>query len=219
MVAPFLSRPAFHFFFASVVAFTACSDDGADPSDGGGGETGVGGDSTGGAPAGGAPGVGGNGEGGAEPEGPALPTYFRMLATAEGTEGGVNVGCSIDFIFELDEGQLVITDESAEAPGTHGGDAARSLLDDEGAGFVFNASAAGEVIATLVFPDQLALSLPGNETATNAFWQELALFEGTLAADGTANGTWTCAPLEIEQDGYVDDTIYVEGTWEIELLE
>lgn len=189
-------------------------DDGAGanaPADGGAGGAGSGG--------GGADAIGGGGRGGAGggPEGPTIPTYFRLRGEAEGSENGVDVSCSLDFIFDLD----VATYEGGmlRSEGVHGGDAIRVILDEEGAGFAFNASSAGMVVATLD-PDtgELRLAIPLNETAENRFWKELALLPGTLDAEGNAAGTWTCAPLDIEQGGYVDTTVTVPGTWQAELL-
>lgn len=188
------------------VALVGCGDDSR--SDGGGGS----------GPAGGADasGGGGSGEGGGINTEQSVPTYFRMTATADGrTEEDINVSCFLDFIFEL-EAETERTEELVEIPGFHGGEARRSLLDDKGAGFVFSASAAGDVVATLRFPDELDLAIPINDTAENRFWKEMRLFQGTLAEDGTASGAWTCAPLDIEQEGYVDNEVVLEGTWSIE---
>lgn len=201
----------------------ACSDDAPAETGGGGSSTGgagEGGGPVGGAPAGGNGEGGGGGEGGAAPAGPtSIPSYFRLTATAAGAMDDVDVTCSIDFIFELDA-ETARDEAHVEYPGVHGGEAKRSLLDSTGAGFVFDANSFGDVVATLRFGEgdtgDIDLAIPINETAKNRFWQELALFTGTLSSDGTGGGAWTCAPLDITQDGYVDDTVIVEGTWAME---
>lgn len=206
------------------VVMGACSDDGTDPITGGappsggsaadGGEASIGGAPEGGAAMGGSEAQGG--EGGAEALPTSVPDYFRMTGSAKGSEGEVNADCTLDLIFELQAS----TEETARYiayPGTHGGEVWRTLVDDEGAGFSFHADVFGEVVATLYFADgRLDLAIPINETAENAFFQQMALFQGTLAADGTATGDWRCAPLETTQDGYEDLTVWVDGTWETE---
>lgn len=210
-----------------LVALTplACTDEGETDdagggpaaSQGGGGEgSTLGGSSAGGAPAQGGAADGGSGEGGGE--GLTIPTYFRLFATAEGSENGTNVSCSLDFIFELDPPSE--RDGVVATQGVHGGDAGRVILDDKGAGFGFSASSYGMVVATLdKTTGELELAIPLNETAKNRFWKELALLPGTMGTDGHSTGTWTCAPLDIEQGGYTDTTITVEGTWYAEPLE
>lgn len=214
-------------FICIAMAAGACSDDSTDPAAGGnaaaggspsdGGGPAAGGESEGGAPAGGSEPQGG--EGGRASLPTSVPDYFRMTGAAQGTEGEVNVDCTLDLIFELQASN----EETARFivyPGTHGGEVWRTLVDDEGAGFSFHADVFGEVVATLYFEDgRLDLAVPINETAENAFFQQMALFQGTLAADGTASGDWRCAPLETTQDGYEDLTVWVDGTWTTEPIE
>lgn len=208
-------------FICIATLIAACSDDGTDPASGGnqasGGSPSVGGS----APEGGAGGAGstpqgGAGEGGAAALPTSIPDYFRMTGVAQGTEGKVNGDCSLDLIFELQDAN----EETAtfiSYPGTHGGEVWRMLVDDSGAGFSFHADVFGEVIATLHFEDsRIDLAVPINETAENAFFQQMALFQGTLAADGTASGEWRCAPLETTQEGYEDLTVWLDGTWTTE---
>jgi hypothetical protein len=42
---------------------------------------------------------------------------------------------------------------------------------------------------------------------------EPRFFDGVLEEDGTINGEWLCAPLDVEQGGINDDSIFAEGTW------
>lgn len=211
-------------FICIATLIAGCSDDGTDPATGGNAPTGGSPSNGGSAPLGGAGGAadggsepqGGEGEGGAAALPTSIPDYFRMTGIAQGTEGEVNAECTLDLIFELQAS----TEETAtfiSYPGTHGGEVWRMLVDDAGAGFSFHADVFGEVIATLHFADaRLELAVPINETAENAFFQQMALFQGTLAADGTASGDWRCAPLETTQEGYEDLTVWVDGTWTTE---
>jgi hypothetical protein len=207
------------------MATVACSDDGASPDGGGGaggsGPTGSSSASTATSTASTSSGSGGaGGEAGAPPSGPtSVPSYFRLTAEAAGIDRGIDVACSLDFIFELDPESLR-TDTLVEYPGTHGGSAVRTVLDANGDGFSFHADVFGEVLARLTFEGSvLEIEIPINGTAAESFWQELAYFPGTLEADGTGSGTWTCAPLEIDQNGYLDVSGTVDGTWTIEPIE
>jgi hypothetical protein len=196
-------------------AILACGDETLSPLDpsGSGGSPGA----TSGAGAAGAGGEGAGGEGGAPPAGAtALPGYFRMNAVAQGSNrDGLTATCSLDFIFDLQKASKR-TDELVEYPGVQGGEAVRTILDSQGDGFSFHADTYAEITARLRFPDVLEIEIPINETADGRFWTEMARFEGTVDADGFGAGAWRCAPLDIDQGGYLDETLSVSGTWEIE---
>lgn len=197
----------------------ACDDESVSPTTGGGGQGGADATTTV-TTAATTTTAGQGGDGGAPPAGPtSIPNYFRLTAEAAGVDQGIDVACSLDFIFELDP-ERSRTDALVEYPGTHGGEAERTVLDENGDGFSFHADVFGEVVARLIFEGSvLELEIPINATTEESFWQELAFFPGTLEADGTGSGTWTCAPLEIDQDGYVDLVGTVDGTWQIEPIE
>ncbi len=165
-------------------------------------------------------GGGGAGGGGAPSSGPSeVPGYFRLTAFAEATEGDITAVCEIDFIFEL-EAESSRTDELVQYPGVHGGSAKRTVTAPDGAGFSFSADSFGEVVAELRFADSaIDLAIPINETAEGRFWRELALFAGTLEVDGKGSGAWTCAPLDIDQGGYLDTQVIAQGAWTMEPIE
>ena len=60
-----------------------------------------------------------------------------------------------------------------------------------------------------------AAGFPANFDAEGRFWRELARLEGTFDASGRATGGWTCAPLDIDQGGYVDTRYTAFGSWEL----
>ena len=143
--------------------------------------------------------------------GPGLPTSFELTGEAsrrfaDGTSGE----CSLDLVFEVQE-------ESVEGgarvqAGTHGGGISRFVLASDGSGLGFHADVFGDFVATTDGP-AFEIRVPINETAEGRFWNALASFEGERDADGGGHGRWTCAPLDIDQDGYVDEVVTVRGSW------
>ena len=144
-----------------------------------------------------------------------LPAQFRMIADASTKSDGINLTCKLDFLFEL-KNETLRTESRVVYKGTSGGPALRSLLDDEGAGFVFNADTFGEVEVDLnTLTGEAAILIPINDTSPNRFWKEQARFDAVFDANGNATGSWVCAPLDIDQGGYKDTTITANGTFQI----
>jgi hypothetical protein len=57
--------------------------------------------------------------------------------------------------------------------------------------------------------------IPVNLTAEGRFWQNLSRFAGTVDSSGRGRGLWVCAPFDIDTGGYVDQSLAVEGTWQM----
>ncbi|MCI0415306.1 hypothetical protein L0222_21245 [bacterium] len=150
----------------------------------------------------------------------SLPANFKLEAQASGTDSeGTTVDCRLDFTFEL-RSETFRDANRVVYKGVHGGEAFRRILDEQGNGFAFFADAFGEMEAHLnIRTGATALIAPVNETASNQFWRELARFDVTMNRNGTGRGTWTCAPLEIDQGGYVDNSISVDGVFRIEPIQ
>jgi SAM-dependent methyltransferase len=77
--------------------------------------------------------------------------------------------------------------------------------------------AAGAGIDNIEFVETDASSLdfpPDGPTTGSRFWDELRFFDGTISQDGVITGEWLCAPLDTEQGGIVDDTVFADGSWE-----
>jgi hypothetical protein len=155
-----------------------------------------------------------------EGEGPAelrLPMYFQLNATASATEGELTVNCSLGFIVDI-SGEVSRTSEVVEYIAVMGGDAVRDIQREDGSGVVLSAFAHYPNLQVLhILPDRVQLvSLdfpPGGPSTGSRFWDELRFFDGVLEEDGTINGEWLCAPLDVEQGGINDNSIFAEGTW------
>jgi hypothetical protein len=144
----------------------------------------------------------------------SVPLFFRMTGEAMGTDDLDRTGtCGMDLIFEIVETER--TDEHVLYTGTHGGELARSVLEADESGLAFFIDVFGEVEIELLFPDTLIIDIPLNDTPESRFYQRLSHFEGVIDQSGAGEGPWECAPLDIDQGGYVDDTVTVEGTWMI----
>lgn len=145
-----------------------------------------------------------------------LPRNFRLTGTASGAEAsGLAATCSLDWIFELTS-EVSHTPERIDYEGVHGGGVERSVLARDGSGFVFAADVFGEVRAHVDADGTVEISIPVNETADGRFWRNLARFTGTIASSGSGRGEWTCAPMDIDSGGYVDESLSVTGSWGLE---
>lgn len=148
----------------------------------------------------------------------SMPAHFSLSGTAEGSDGnGLNATCALQLEFiwnrETERTPFFVTYQ-----GIHGGEVFRTLEKDNQTGFEFAAGVVGEVGGHLAIRSGvLDLVIPINATARGRFWQSLTHFEGVMDSNGHGSGTWTCAPLDIDQ-GYVDQTLIVQGTWQIDPL-
>lgn len=145
-----------------------------------------------------------------------VPAQFRLTGSARGAApDGRTADCSLDLIFEI-RGETSRTRVRVEYQGVHGGEAVRKVLRKNGSGFSFVADVYGEVEIQLdTLTGALNIRVPINETADGRFWRNLSLFPGMIDAAGHGDGTWTCAPLDIDQGGYIDKSLTVHGAWEI----
>jgi hypothetical protein len=145
-----------------------------------------------------------------------LPRNFRLTGTASGTDAqGLTATCSLDLVFELTS-EVSRTSQRVDYEGVHGGGVERAVLARDGSGFSFTADVYGEVEANLILTGRVELVIPVNRTAEGRFWQNLARFAGTVGPSGRGEGSWTCAPFDIDTGGYVDNSLVVEGTWSME---
>jgi hypothetical protein len=149
----------------------------------------------------------------------SLPSQFQLIGEAKGGDDSRDVACHLNFFFELRE-QTIRTDQLVEYKGFHGGEAVRTIQKKDGSGFVFNADSGGEVIVRLI-PEtgQIEIISPLNATAPTPFWHNLASLPGSVYVTGVGSGTWKCAPLDIEQGGYVDTDLIIDGQWRMEPIQ
>lgn len=146
-----------------------------------------------------------------------LPEFLKFTGQAEGTEDDINVDCLCDLNLELPE--FEVTGETQVFSGSLGGEIIRAVTDDDGAGFSFAPFLYGEITLTVKPNDSVYLEWPGNLNTGIPFYNEIALFKGKVTDEGTVNGTWYCAPLNMNEGGYVDMKGTVEGTWTLEEFE
>ncbi len=145
-----------------------------------------------------------------------LPRNFALTGTASGTDpAGLTATCSLDLMFELTS-EVSRTPARVEYEGVHGGGVERAVLARDGSGFSFAADVFGEVEAHLFSTGTVEIVIPVNQTAEGRFWQNLARFAGTVDSSGRGQGQWTCAPFDIDTGGYVDQSLVVGGTWQME---
>ena len=146
----------------------------------------------------------------------SMPAQFHMSGEARATAAdGRTVTCALDLIFET-RTETGRSNGQIQYQGVHGGDVQRRILRPNGSGFLFRADVYGDVETQLdTFTGAVQLRIPINETADGRFWRNMAAFNGTVDSAGNGNGSWTCAPLDIDQGGYVDKSIVAQGTWRI----
>lgn len=146
---------------------------------------------------------------------PSLPGRLVLTGAAFGLDGaGRSADCLLNLRVELNPGSRVV-DGYVEYMGIHGGEVGRTVLDAAGNGFAFHADVFGEAVVRLREPDRIELRFPANEGVESRFWSGLAVFSGTLDGEGTGEGRWACAPFDIQQGGYIDTTLTVDGTWRL----
>ena len=146
-----------------------------------------------------------------------MPTFFEMHATAEAQEGDLTVNCSIGFVVEI-TGEISRTRDVVEYIAIMGGEAVRDLRRPDGSGVILSAFAYYPRLQVLhILPNRVqlvSLDFPPDGPSTGSrFWDELRFFDGVLEADRTISGEWLCAPLDVEQGGIDDDSVFAEGTW------
>jgi len=134
-----------------------------------------------------------------------LAQNYRMTGFASSIEADSTcISCALDFFVQLSPTPRR-SPGVLEYDGVHGGHVIRTVLDSVGNGISLIPDVYGEVVARSLPADQIQIliPIPINLTTESRFYRELASFEGTLGSDGTATGTWKCAPFDISE-GYVD---------------
>jgi hypothetical protein len=100
-----------------------------------------------------------------------------------------------------------------EFPGVMGGGVSRTVLEADSSGFGFFADVYWpHAVARLSTRDLVDFVLGDSAQAEGRFWKEIVNLHGVR--DGAqASGTWSCAPFDIWEGGYVDTILVVQGTW------
>lgn len=145
-----------------------------------------------------------------------LPQRLVLTATAMGSNGLLTGDCELSLLISL-ETENERTAQSVTYAGFIGGEVFRSILTPDGSGFSFFADSFGEVITQITLPDSVKFITPVNQAVEDSrFWHEQGLFAGTINEDGVGAGTWACAPIDLNQGGYVDTSLVMQGTWQVE---
>jgi hypothetical protein len=151
-----------------------------------------------------------------------LGNRFRILGTADGGDGaGRTASCWLDLIMELDTtGSPRPIPLGVEYPGVMGGGVGRTVLEADSSGFGFFADVYWPTAVARVRTRDLVDLVIGDTLNTESrFWREIALLRGARADGDGATGTWTCAPFDIWENGYVDTLLVVQGTWRTERID
>lgn len=145
----------------------------------------------------------------------ALARAYRMSgeAVAHATDGRT-AECALDLIFELND-KLEKNREYVEYTGTHGGDVARAVTNEDGSGFAFSAFVFGAITMRRYRTGDLEILIPINETTDVPFYRLMASWEGTRVRGRNFEGTWQCGPLMIDEGGYRDLDIVADGSWRL----
>jgi hypothetical protein len=150
------------------------------------------------------------------PDSPSLPPRFRVVGNAAGGVGGRTAECQLNLVVELAH-ERRRDDQVVEYSGTHGGDVSRTVLESDGSGLSLWADVYNpETVARLTLPDSLELVLFDTVGVQSRFWREIAFLAGARRGGDPGSGTWSCAPFDINEGGYVDTSLTVQGRWQIE---
>lgn len=134
---------------------------------------------------------------------------------AGGDSAGRTASCWLDLILEMGA-ESRPAPGAVEFPGIMGGAVSRTVLEADSSGFGFFADVYWPTaVVRFGTGDLVDFVLGDPKPEDGRFWNEIALLRGTLDG-GQASGTWTCAPFDIWENGYVDTILVVQGTWRTE---
>lgn len=149
-----------------------------------------------------------------------LPTAFHIEGSAEGGEAqGLSTKCLLDLDLEI-VAPVGSGDGMAEYAGTADGRITKSVLDGDTEVLSYAVDVNSQELLARVWSDgSIELLIPGHLDSDNGFLRELGRFEGTAANDGSVNGTWSCAPFDMEPDAsVVDISVTASGSWQLDTL-
>jgi hypothetical protein len=147
-----------------------------------------------------------------------LPMFFALNGVAEANTDELAVDCALEFVVEI-SGEVSRTDLVVEYIAIMGGDAMRNLQRPDGSGVNLRGFAFYPRLQVLhILPNRVqlvSLDFPPDGPSTGSrFWDELRFFDGVLDEEGRITGNWLCAPLDVDQGGINDDSVFADGTWE-----
>jgi hypothetical protein len=147
------------------------------------------------------------------------PAKLRVDGTASGSVGGSDAGADggsdrveCHFFAEID--QLVVSPDGSFT-GFGVGEVFRTAYPGDQR-FEFSAFVAGEVSVTHTSESDVEARLVGDQPEdAKAFWLELEVIGGRKVGAFSYDGTWTCAPILLDDPGFIDIDLDVPGTWQI----
>jgi hypothetical protein len=141
---------------------------------------------------------------------------FRIVGEAAGGDAaGRTAACELHLILVLGSDARPAAG-AIEYAGTMGGEVSRIVLEADSSGFAFFADVSWpNAVARFSTRDLVDFVLGDTAAAGGRFWKNIALLRGVRDGD-QVSGTWTCAPFDIWENGYVDTLLVVPGTWRTE---
>lgn len=139
-----------------------------------------------------------------------FPAHASFTGEAQGSAEELDIECGFHFLIDRVDGA---ERGNNEALAVMGGEARRTVLDEQGEGISFAGDAFDSIRVAFPNPDEIVISSRIHEpSGVSRFWDELLRFEGMRLAEEQWAGTWKCFPLDTR-----DDSVgIVEGTWTIE---
>lgn len=138
-----------------------------------------------------------------------LPHRFRVMGQAAGTNAGIEVGCTMDLVFER---RGPGPDASGIYVASGVGEVERTIEHPDGSGLVFTPFlGSDDHRVRLVAPDSVILETPVNLGTGIPFYDGIGRLAGRITGRDTAAGVWTCGDLALDEDGGGS----VDGTWRL----
>ena len=142
------------------------------------------------------------------------PLILRGAVDQPTTEG-LQVTCSFDIRIHLDGGADQERPGHVRYTGAMGGESARQVLDESGAGVAFFADMAWPTsFVDLIHGDSIQVQLAPAD-GISPFWDAFSALGGKRDPNGGFSGPWTCYPMGTTE-GHVDTAGTAVGTWWIE---
>ncbi len=137
------------------------------------------------------------------------PARYRVQATAGGVDAGLRIDCALDLVFEW-TGLERLEQSGRVYVSSGGGEAERAVTRPDGTGLAFMPLLVVEEHFLRMRPGgAIVLESPVDVDTGVPFYLGLGRMEGVVTGPSTAEGTWSCAPLESP----ADPVGTVQGTW------